>query len=188
MATNLIKITEQTPLVWADTTDYSSTVSGLARTAQIDLTSVSSAAARQGAQADLGATRWPQYVVSVAMEFASGTVSGETVDIYWAGSPSGTAANANPGGTSGSDAAYTGTAGDSLADSVKQLTFIGSLVTTSDNTTVVQYGNVGVLFGDSMLRYGMPVVVNNSTGALVGDAVEMYVALTPTGSDIQASA
>jgi len=188
MATNLVKFTEQTAIVWADTTDYSSTVSGLARTDQIDLTSVSAAAARQGAKKDLGATRWPEYMVSVGIEIASSAASGETIDFYWSGSPSATAGNANPGGTSGADAAYTGTAGDALADSLHQLQFIGSLVTTADNTTVVQYGNVGVLSGSAIHRYGMPVVVNNSTGALMSDAVEQFVALIPIAPDVQAAA
>jgi len=187
MATNLVKVTEQTPIVWANSSDYSSTVSGLTRTDQIDLTSIASAGAREGTQKDMEATRWTEYKVSAAFEFASGTVSGETVDIYWAGSPQSTATDANPGGITGTDADYTGTAGDSLTDSLKQLIFIGSLVTTSDNTTVVQYANVGTLSGSGILRYGAPVVVNNSTGALVSNAVEMYIALTPIAPDVQAA-
>ena len=188
MATNLVKITEQTAIVWADTTDYSSTVSGLARTDQIDLTSVAAAASRQGDKKDMGATRWPSYIVTVGIEIASIAASGETIDLYWASSPHATAGNANPGGTSGADAAYTGSAGDSLADSLHQLTFIGSLVTTADNTTTIQYGTVGTLNGDAIQRYGMPVLVNNSAGALMTDATEMFIALTPTGPDVQAAA
>ena len=172
-----------TATVWADTTDYSSTVSGLARTHQIDLTSVASAAARQGAKADLGATRAAKYEVFIAVEFASGAISDETVDLYFAWSPSSTAANANPGGVSGSDAAYTGTAGDSLDDSVKQLEYVGSLTTTSDQTTVVQYGKIGEIFAPS--QYVNPVLVNGSTGALVSDAVEMYIALIPIIDEFQ---
>jgi len=172
-----------TPVVWADTTDYTGTVSGLTRTSQIDLTSVASGASRQGAKVDLGATRAAKYEVLIAVEFASGAISDETVDIYLAWSPSSTAANANPGGVSGSDAAYTGTAGDSLADSVKQLEYVGSLTTTADQTTVVQYGKVGELFAPS--RYVSPVLVNNSTGALVADAVEMYIALIPIIDELQ---
>jgi hypothetical protein len=185
MATeNLIKT--GTATVWADTTDYSSTVSGLVRTDQIDLTSLAAAAARQGAKADLGATRAAKYNVLVAVEFvaASGTLSGESVDLYLAWSPITTAANANPGGVSGSDAAYTGTAGDSLADSLKQLERVGSLITTTDNTTVVQYQKVGEIFATG--RYVSPVLVNNATGAFVADAVEMYIALEPIIDEFQA--
>ena len=188
MATSLVKVTDGTPIVWADLTDYSSTVTGLARTAQIDLTSVAAGAARQGAKIDLGATRASLFRVFVAIEFASGALSGEVVRFYHAGSPSATAGNANPGGTSGADAGYTGTAGDSLADSLPQLQIIGNLRTTSDNTTVVQYGTVGYLLGDTIERYGMPVVFFDCTPAAVADAVEMLVAYIPTNPDIQAAA
>lgn len=188
MATNQVLIKDGTAIVWANSSDYSSTVSGLVRTHQIDLTSVASSEARQGAKADLGATRARQYAVLVAIEFASAAASNEKVDFYHASSPIATAGSANPGGTTGADADYTGTAGDSLADSLKQLQFIGSLITTADNTTVVQYQQIGVLNGDDLPRYGMPVVVDNSTGALVADAVEMYIAYMPLIDDIQAAA
>jgi len=188
MATNLVKVTEGTPIVWADTTDYSSTVSGLTRTDQIDLTDVAAGAARQGAKHDFTATKATRYKVIVGIEFVSASVSGEEVMFYHASSPSGTAGNANPGGTSGTDAAYTGTAGDSLADSLAQLTPIGPLTTTSDNTTVVQYQVVGYVNGDDMLRYGMPVAFFDTTGAAMTDAVEMYIAYIPDNPDIQAAA
>lgn len=172
-----------TAIVWSDTTDYNDAVSGLARTHQIDMTSVAAAASRQGAKADLGATRAAKYNVLVAIEFASAAASDEYVDFYLAWSPSATAANANPGGVSGSDAAYTGTAGDELADSVKQLEPVGSMTTTADNTTVVQYQKVGEVFATG--RYVSPVVVNNGTGAFVADAVEMYIALEPIIDEFQ---
>ena len=174
-----------TATVWSDTTDYSSTVSGLARTHQIDLTGLIAGTARQGAKADLGATRAFKYNVLVAVEFVgtSGTLSGEEVKFYFAFSPSATAANANPGGASGADAAYSGTAGDSLADSVAQLELAGSLFTTTDDTTVVQYQKVGEIFASG--RYVSPVVINDATGNLVADAVEMYIALEPIIDEFQ---
>jgi hypothetical protein len=175
-----------TATVWADLTDYSSTVSGLTRTHQIDLTSLAAAAARQGDKADLGATRAAKYNVFAAAEFTttSGTLSGEKVDIWLGFSPSGTAGNANPGGLTGADAAYTGTAGDSLADSIKQLEFAGSLITTTDDTTVVQYQKIGEIYAPD--RYVSPVVINNATGAFVADAAEMYIALMPIIDEFQA--
>ncbi len=188
MATNLIKVADATAVVWADTTDYSSTKTGLARTAQIDLTSVGAGAAHQGAKVDLGATRADKYRVFVAIEFASAAVSLEEVMVYHAGSPSATAADANPGGTSGADAAYTGTGGDSMPDSLAQLQLIGSLVTTSDNTTTVQYQTIGYLNGADIERYGMPVVFLDTAGAAVADATEMLVAYIPVNPDIQAAA
>lgn len=170
-------------VVWADTTDYSSTISGLVRTAQIDLTSIGAAAARQGAKVDLGDIRPRKWLVSVGIEFDVAPSSADTVEFYWAGSPSSTAGNANPGGTTGADAAYSGTAGDSLADSLPQLQFIGALIATADAATVVQYQTVGVL--EDVYRFGMPVVFNNADQAFEGDAVEMFVALTPLQDEIR---
>lgn len=167
-----------TPIVWADTTDYTGTISGLARTHQIDLTSLADAAARQGAKADLGAVRARKYAVLIAIEFDVAPVSGTVVEIYWAGSPASAAGNANPGGASGADAAYTGTAGDSLADSVQQLRWLGNLICTADAATVVQYMVLSDLEGD-IPRYGMPVIKNEGGQAFEGDAVEMYFALIP---------
>ena len=171
-----------TALVWADATDYVSTVSGLVRTDQIDLTSVGAGAARQGAKKDLGSEFARQFLVAVAIEFAVAPTSGDLVEIWWAGSPSTTAGNANPGGTTGADAAYAGTASDSLADSKLQLRPLGSLTATSDATTVVQYQTVGELVAP--YRFGMPVVVNLADQAFVADAVEMYVALIPMTDQI----
>jgi hypothetical protein len=176
MATEIL-VKNGTATVWADTTDYSSSVTGLARTHQIDLTSLASGSARQGAKADLGATRARRYAVFAAIEFITAPSSGDIVDIWWASSPSSTAGNANPGGTNGTDAAYTGTAGDSLDDSIKQCRFIGSLVCTADATTVVQYQYIGVL--EVIDRYGMPIVDNNADQAFEDDAVEMCIALIP---------
>lgn len=180
---NEVLVKTGTAAVWSDATDYSSTATGLARTAQIDLTSIAAGAARQGAKADLGATRAKQYLVFVGIEFAVAPASFAQVRIYWAGSPSSTAANANPGGASGSDAAYTGTAGDSIADSLLQLQYIGSLIATADATAVVQYQYVGTLVDPD--RYGMPVVFNNTAQAFHSDAVEMLVALIPIIDEIQ---
>jgi len=178
-----ILVKNKTAVVWADTTDYVDPTTGtvLARTHQIDLTSLANAAARQGAKADLGATRAKQYRVLVGIEMDVAPASGATIDFYWAASPSATAAEVNPGGCSGADAAYTGTAGDSLDDSLKQLEFIGSLVLTADAATVVQYGEVGML--SDLERYGMPVVDNNGGQAMEGDAVEMFVALIPIADE-----
>lgn len=183
MPTNVSFDLGTAPYVWADTTDYSSTVSGMTRTDQIDLTSLASAAAREGDKKDLGVVRPRKWMVTVAIEMAVAPTSGETIDIWWAGSPSATAGNANPGETSGADAAYTGSTGDSLLDSLPQLQYVGSIILTADATTLVQYATVGVL--EDVHRYGFPVVYNASSQALVADAVEMYVALMPMQDEIQ---
>ena len=63
MATEIL-IKNNTTVVWANTGDYNPGAGVIyTRTAQIDLTSIADAAARQGAKVDLGATRASAYVV-----------------------------------------------------------------------------------------------------------------------------
>jgi hypothetical protein len=180
MAANDILVENGTAIVWADTTDYSSTVSGLTRTHQIDLTSVGAGAARQGAKADLGAKRAAHMAVLVAVEMATSATKGEVVDYYWSTSPSATAGNANAGEASGADAAYT------ITDSPERgLIYLGSLYLTTSATTTVLYGCVGVLDTRTCDRYGMPIVINRTAGdAFMTDAVEMYVALVPINEEV----
>ena len=177
---NEILVKSGTPVVWADATDYAG--DGGTRTHQIDLTSLADAAARQGAKADLGATRAQRFAVTLCVEMAVAPVSKTTVALYWAASPHATAATMNPGGCSGADAAYTGTAGDSMDDSLMQLIFIGNLILTADATTVLQ-SQTFILFPPH--RYGMPVVDNNGGQAMHSDAVECFVSLTPLIDEVQ---
>lgn len=172
-----------TAVVFADVTDYSSTISGLARTDQIDLTSLAAGAARESDKADFGSVRAHLFAVYVGIEFAVAPVSLEAVDFYLAQSPSATAANANPGGTDGADSAFTGTAGDSLDDSLRQLTYLGSLSVTADATTLVQYQRIGT--AANIMRNCSIVVDNNTAQALVADAVEMFVAFIPLITESQ---
>ena len=165
-----------TAICWADTTDYSNAGSGISRTHQIDLTSIADTEAREGAKADLTATRAPSYAVLVGIEMDVGTsLAGKTIDFFWSSSYSGTAGTGNSGGASGSDGDYKN---GSEAEWVKQLTHIGSLTLTDDAAPVVQRQQIATFSPPT--RYGQPVVWNNSTGqAMEGDAVEMYFALVP---------
>ena len=88
----------------------------------------------------------------------------------------------NPGGTTGVDAAYTGTAGSTLAESLLQLQFIGSLMATNDAATVVLQQT---FMAELPLQYGMPVVFNNAGQAFEGDAIEMSITFTPLEDEIQ---
>lgn len=170
-----------TPVVWSDTTDYSSTNSGLTRTHQIDLTGITNNAARQGAKADLGATRPRLYVVRAGIEFNAAPTAGNVVEIYWSSSFSSTAGTGNTGGASGSDGAYKAAEEDEWK---RQLIFLGSLVATNDGNTTPQYQDVGYFTAPD--RYGMPVVVNKSGQTLNStDAIEMFVALIPITDEIQ---
>lgn len=177
---NEILVKQGTAVCWADTTDYNSAGSGIARTHQITLAALASAAARQGAKADLGATRAARYAVIVGMELDVAPAAGKTIEVYWSSSYSGTAGTGNDGGASGADAAYQA---GSEAEWKKQLTFIGALVLTADAATVVQRGWIYTFTPPT--RYGMPVVVNLAGQALEGDDVEMYVALVPITDEVQ---
>lgn len=169
-----------TPVVWADTTDYSSTGSGFTRTHQIDLTSIANGAARQGAKADLGATRAAQYAVVVGMELDVAPTAGNLIEVYWSSSFSSTAGTGNDGGADGTDSAWKAGEEDEWK---KQLIHLGNLVCTNDAATTVQRQCIG--FFTPPERYGMPIVLNKSGQAFEGDAVEMYVALVPITDEVQ---
>lgn len=170
-----------TPIVWADTTDYSSTLSGLTRTAQILLENIANNAARQGAKVDLGATRPRSYNVRAGFEFAVAPTAGNVVEVYWSSSFSATAGTGNTGGASGTDLAYKAAEEDEWK---KQLIFVGVLVATNDGNTIPQYQDIGIFTAPD--RYGMPVVVNKSGQALnTVDAIEMFVALIPITDEVQ---
>lgn len=185
MANKILVSANATPLVWADTTDYAG--DGGTRTHQIDLTSLGAGAARQGAKADIDnglvTDRFARrYAVTMRIEFDVAPADGDTVDLYWAASLSSTATTANPGGTTGSDAAYSGTAGSTLAESLLQLEFIGSLMCTNDAATVVLQQTFII---ELALQHGMPVVFNNAGQAFEGDAIEMSITFTPLEDEVQ---
>lgn len=180
MTTDIFRVLG-TPIVWADTTDYAG--DGGSRTHQIDLTSLASAAARQGAKADIGATMGQIHTAVLRIEMDVAPASLTLIGAYWAASNAAAAGTANPGGASGADAAYTGTAGDSLADSIHQLDLIGNLLCTSDADGVIQ--QMSWMYFPH-LRYGFPVIWNETSGqAFEGDAVEMSFALWPWNNQSQ---
>jgi len=188
MPTNLVLLTQGTPIVWADETDYAggSQIGGT-RTHDLDLTNLLFSAARQGIIADLGASRSLEYSISLAVEFktAEAPESGETVDLYWA--PAVSLTTGFQGGTDGTDAVYTGTAGDSLADSLKQLMYLGSIVLTADAVGVAQRDTW--IFSPPT-RFGQPVIVNSTDAEDLNDvdAQEMYVRMVGLDPDVQAAA
>ncbi len=142
----------------------------------LEVAGVADDAARQSAKADLGEDRAQEYSVRAAFEFAATPTAGETVELYWAPSPSGTAGNANPASVTGADAAYAGYSAN-LDASLKQLEFIGAFVVTAQATGTVQVGEVAV-FAPSQ-RYGSMVVVNRAGAALHSDDVESHIVFDP---------
>lgn len=178
---NTILNKEGTPVVFADTTDYSATASGFTRTDQLLLENIANNAARQSTKADLGATRARTYAVRAGIEFNAAPTAGNLVEFYWSSSFSGTAGTGNDGGASGADGAYKAGEEDEWK---KQLMFLGVLVATNDGNTTPQYQTVGYFTPPH--RYGQVVVVNKSGQTLnATDAVEMFVALVPIIDEVQ---
>jgi len=180
MATNIL-ISEGTDIVLADTTDYAGDLG--TRTDQIDLTSLATVSARQSDKIDFGDPRAAVWACFAAIEFDVAPVSGAIVSFHLAPSPSVTAGTANPGGVVGADGAYTGTTGDSLADSIKQLMLIGNMIATSDVATVVEFQFIG--FFSPPERYGTIVVYNQTLQSFEGDAIEMGIRLVPLIDQVQ---
>ena len=172
-----------TPVVWADTTDYSSTGSGYTRTAQLDLTSLANTLGREGAKVDLGATRAAKYSIHVGMEIDVAPTAGTVVEVYFSWSASATAATGNDGGATGSDASYMSGDATNTGEFKKQLDGPYLLVLTADAAPTVQRQMIGTL--RALQRYVSPVVVNSAGQAFEGDAVEMYVALVPIVDEVQ---
>jgi hypothetical protein len=132
--------------------------------AAITLASLASNSARQSAKLDLGSSRAPIFGVKADVEIGATPTAGNTIDLYWAPSTSGTASIDNPGNISGSDAVYSGYASNNIDASLRQLFFIGSFVCTSQSTPVVQKAFVGMFTSPS--RYGSLVVYNRSGAAI----------------------
>jgi len=149
---------------------------------QMDTTDVADTAGRQSAQADLGATRAKQFVLTAAVEMAATPTTGERLDFYWCASNQSTAGDGNPGYCTGVDGAYAGGVA-TLAEGLKQLDFIGSLICSADATTTVQVAVIGVF--PAPHRYGSLVVVNESGAAFHSDAVETHFVIDPIPDEIQ---
>ena len=186
---NEILLKEGTQLLFADhATDFgaapdtanNSLILGTPTDVQIDLTGV---AATGGARAstksgDLGATRATAYDVKACLEFESAPADGGFVYFYWAPSPSATATVGNPGGVSGTDAAYTDTTGN-----LGQLQFIGAMSVVNN---VISIGHVGTF--QPKHRYGSLVIVNQASTAFRSTATAMdetHITMTPLITEVQ---
>lgn len=151
---------------------------------ELVLLNLADAAAAQSAKGDLGANFAERYacVACIEMQVAAAT-AGSVVEFYWSASSSGTAATGNMGAASGSAAAYSGYSAD-LADSVKQLIYIGSMVMTDDGVDSAQIGMVGDLYPPH--RYGS-LIVKNECGQTICDTddIEAHIVLSPIIPEIQ---
>ena len=162
---NEILLKEGTAIVVADVTDYPNVAAANSlgtRTKQIDLTSLAAGAARQSGKLDfgVGGTTWARrFAMTAAIEMDDPPVAGEQINFYLAFSHSATPANANPGGVSGVDSAYDGYS-TNLDDSLKQLTLIGSMTLTVQDSGTAQIQLIGVFI--PVERYATLVVVNST--------------------------
>ncbi len=151
---------------------------------ELSLLDLADGAAVQSVKADLGAVRASRYVVTCCLEYAvAAPTTGTLVEFYWAASGQATAANGNPGYVAGADGAYSG--GDAtLAEGIKQLQFIGTLVVSAD--IEFQIADIGVF--SPKHRYGT-LIVKNETGQTIADTdiIETAVVLTPIVTDIAAA-
>lgn len=185
MPNKILLAADGTPIVWADSADYAG--QGGTRTHQITLAGLGSMDARQGEKADMDrgvvadrmAQRW---AVTLRIEMNVAPANYKTVDLFWAPSLSATPADANPGGTTGADAAYTGTAGSTIGESLMQLQRIGALPLTNDADGVIQQKT---FITTLPTQWGMPVVHNYSDQAFEGDDVEMSITFTPLEDESQ---
>lgn len=149
---------------------------------QLDLTTLGSAAARESAKFDFGATRAAFFSCMAAIESdATGFTTGQTIDFYLASSPISAAANGNPGQIDGADAAAPSGYG-TLAELLLQCLFIGPLVVENTASTV-QVGHVGVFSPPE--RYGILIVVNNGGQAFLNNANEHHVIFDPIVDEVQ---
>ena len=168
----------------APATAANSLIIGVPVDVQMDMTALGAAGGspqRHSAQADLGNGNavWGQgFSCYACTEHATAPADNEVVEFYWAPSTNSTAGTGNTGLTTGSDAAYTPTAGQ-----LGQLIFIGSLSLT---TAVVNIGYVGELWPRT--RYGSLVVINKSAADLfdsAGNMDETHIVLNEIIPEIQ---
>jgi len=148
----------------APATAGNSKIRGAPTDVQMDLTGVAATGgARESAKLDLTATHAPVFDVDACLEFETAPADGGAVYFYWANSPSATAATGNPGGVTGSDAAFTDTVGN-----LGQLQRIGFL---SLRNNVINIGFVGSFSPRD--RHGTLVIVNQGSTALRSTATAM---------------
>lgn len=141
-------------------------------------------AAAQSDKVDLGPKFAAMYklVAAPEMQVAAADAGGE-IEFFWSGSSSGTAGTGNAGGATGAVGVYSGYSSD-LAEAVRQLEAIGSMVMTDDAVDSVQIGFGGYLFPSD--RYGS-LIVKNECGQTICDTddIEGHVVLIPVIPEIQ---
>ena len=152
---------------------------------ELDLWNRLDTLAEQSAQADFGPVRASRYVCTCCIEYQlADPTTGTVVGFYWAASSHATAAEGNPGYTTGVVGEYSGGPA-TLAEGLDQLKYIGSLIVSADQDKQIM--DVGILAPTQ--RYGSLIVVNETGGTICDtDIDESAVVLTPIVDDIAAAA
>ena len=192
MTTNLVQLkTGALQLLFGDhATDFgaapatagNSLIIGSPTDVQIDLTGVAAAGgARESAKFSFG-TPWAQaWSFDACLEFETAPADGGQVAFYLGQSPSATAATGNPGGLTGSDAAFTDTAGN-----LGQMRLIGTLLLRNN---VINIGFVGII--TPYYENNILLIVNQGSTAFRSTATAMdetHIVASAVETDIQAAA
>ena len=154
---------------------------------QGSLASVADSAYRQYAKMDFSVDGSLNELVTLcsviaALEFAATPTADKVVYLYMAWSPDSEPANGNPGGASGSDAAYAGYS--SNADSaIKQTDLVATFVVTVQITTTVQIIDGGEFVPKE--RWGCPIFRNESAASMHSDDVESHISINGFVDEVQ---
>ena len=188
MATNQVLKDIGTVIIIADSSYSPGTNTTLGtRTNDIDVVGLTADQAREGVKIDLTMPHAPSYSVDMSVEMATDPAAGGTIDLYWSESHSASAAVGNMGNVTGADADWAGAVGETLAESLTHMLYIGSLpVAVQNDADGVQIGHVGIF--SPVQQYGVLVWHNNTSVVIHSDSIECAVRFTPIIPDIQASA
>ena len=182
---NEVLVKSGTVLIFANSTYSPGTNTTLGtRTDDIDVVGLTANQARESVKADLTATRAAAFSVDMTVEMATDPTAGDTIDLYWSGSHSATAAVGNMGNVTGADADWAGAVGETLDESLAHMIFIGSLpLAVQNDADGVQVGHVGIFVPTE--RYGVLVWHNNSAVVVHSDSIECAVRFTPIIDEVQ---
>jgi hypothetical protein len=172
---NNIYLTDSTPIIWA------SGFGNYQLSLQMCGTGLNVGPCRVGAKGDLGASRPEQYCGFLSVQFNYAPTAGNSIQVYWAPSPSSTAGAWNPANLAGVDGTWNGYTTDA-SQAVRQLQMIGAMSVSA--TTTTQVCDLGPF--TPYYRYGFPVIyMNDCTQPLASSNAPHFLALYPAIDQVQ---
>lgn len=164
MSVNYADLTPGTAITWTNT----------GGTKAMNMKSLANAGIQQGVKSDTlvdGTKGFPEILEVIAeTKLAVAPTSGNEFLIYFGFSKNATAANENPGGLTGADAAV------GNADQLPQLTFVGSIVMSNSLGTGVQRQRMEVR---PKAEYFIPVAQNSTGQATSSTDGETVITVRP---------